>query len=86
VPLDIYNYTPNPENDAIIAATTGPSLGLVGARAAVEFLDRFEIGVFVRNLTNEREFVQNQLVAPVGYISATYNEPRTYGVTASVEF
>lgn len=86
VPLDIYNYTPNPENDAIIAATTGPSLGLVGARAAVEFLDRFEIGVFVRNLTNEREFVQNQLVAPVGYISATYNEPRTYGVTASFEF
>ncbi|MDO9363486.1 MAG: TonB-dependent receptor [Sphingopyxis sp.] len=86
VPLDIYNYTPNPENDAIIAATTGPSLGLVGARAAVEFLDRFEIGVFVRNLTNEREFAQNQLVAPVGYISATYNEPRTYGVTASFEF
>lgn len=86
VPLDIYNYAPNPDNNAIIAATTGPALGLLGARASVEFLDRFEIGVFARNITNEREYVQNQLVAPVGYISATYNEPRTYGVTASVEF
>ncbi len=86
VPLDIYNYTPNPENAAIIAATNGPSLGLMNARASVEFLDRFEIGVFARNLTNERKFVQNQLVAPLGYISATYNEPRTYGVTASVKF
>ena len=86
VPLDIYNYTPNPENDAIVRATTGPALGLLNARASVAFLDRFEVGLFARNITKEREFVQNQLVAPVGYISATYNEPRTYGVTASVEF
>jgi iron complex outermembrane recepter protein len=86
VPLDIYNFPANPENDAIIAATTGPALGLLNARASVEFMDRFEVGVFGRNLTNEREFVQNQLVAPIGYISGTYNEPRTYGVTASVKF
>lgn len=86
VPLDPYFYAPNPENDAIVASTTGPALGLLGARASIEFLDRFEIGVFARNLTNEREYVQNQIVAPVGYVSATYNEPRTYGVTASVEF
>jgi iron complex outermembrane receptor protein len=86
VPLDIYNYTPNPQNAAIIAATTGPSLGLLGARASLEFMDRFEIGVFGRNITNQRKFVQNQLVAPIGYISATYNEPSTYGVTASVKF
>jgi iron complex outermembrane receptor protein len=86
VPLDIYNYTPNPQNAAIIAATTGPSLGLLNARASVEFMDRFEIGVFGRNLGNQRKYVQNQLVAPIGYISATYNEPTTYGVTASVKF
>jgi len=42
--------------------------------------------VFGRNLTDEREFVQNQLVAPVGYISATYNEPRTYGVTVRYRY
>lgn len=85
-PLDSYFYAPNPENAAIVAATTGPSLGLVNARASVEFLDRYEIGVFGRNLTNERANVQNQLVAPLGYISGTRQEPRTYGVTASIEF
>ncbi|MEY2926155.1 MAG: hypothetical protein RL367_632, partial [Pseudomonadota bacterium] len=73
-------------NDAIVAATTGPALGLLGARASVEFADRFEIGVFGRNIGNTRKFVQNQLVAPIGYISGTYNEPATYGVTASVKF
>ena len=84
-PLDSYNYAPNPENAAIIAATTAPALGLLGARASVAFRN-FELGVYGRNLTNERKFVQNQLVAPIGYTSATYNEPRTYGVTASVSF
>lgn len=86
VPLDSYFYAPNPENAAIVAATTAPSLGLLNARASVEFADRFEIGVFARNITNQRKSVQNQLVAPLGYISATYNEPQTYGVTASVKF
>lgn len=86
VPLDTYNYAPNPENAAIIAATTAPPLGLLNARATIEFNDMFEIGVFGRNITNERKYVQNQLVAPLGYISATYNEPATYGVTASVKF
>lgn len=86
VPLATYYYAPNPENAAIVAATTGPALGLLNARASVEFGDRFEIGVFGRNLTNERKFVQNQDVLPLGYISATYNEPATYGVTASVKF
>lgn len=84
--LASYNYTPNPENAAIVAATTGPALGLLGARASVEFNERYEIGVFGRNIGNTRKFVQNQLVAAVGYVSATYNEPVTYGVTASVKF
>lgn len=84
-PLDIYNWTANPQNDAIIDATTSPALGLLGATASVSYKN-FELGVFARNITNERKYVQNQLVAPVGYISGTYNEPRTFGVTASVEF
>jgi iron complex outermembrane recepter protein len=86
VPLDTYNYAANPENAAIIAATTAPSLGIFNARASIEINDLYELGVFGRNITNERKYVQNQLVAPLGYISATYNEPATYGVTASVKF
>ncbi|MET0248093.1 MAG: TonB-dependent receptor [Sphingobium sp.] len=85
-PLDNYFYTPNPNNAAIVAATTSPAFGMINARAAVRFAERFEIGIFGRNLTNERPFVQNQIVAPIGYISATRQEPRTYGLTGSVSF
>jgi iron complex outermembrane receptor protein len=86
VPLDIYYYEPNPRNAEIVAATTGEAYGMVNARASVRLADRYEFGVFGRNLTNERPFTQNQPVLPLGYISATRQEPRTYGVTASVEF
>jgi iron complex outermembrane receptor protein len=41
--------------------------------------------VFGRNLTNERKFVTNLLVAPVGYITGIRQEPRTYGVTGTVK-
>lgn len=81
-----YNFTANPNNNAIIAATTANALGMLGARASFEFGDHFEIAVFGRNLTNQRDYVQNLLVAPLGYITGIRNEPRTYGVTASFEF
>lgn len=85
-PLDTYYYVPNPDNAAIVAATTSPAYGMINARASVKFMERFEVGVFGRNLTNERPYTQNQIVAPIGYISATRQEPRTYGVTGSVSF
>ena len=84
--LASYNYAPNPQNAAIIEATTAPALGLLGARASVEFSERYEIGVFGRNIGNTRKFAQNQLIPALGYVSATYNEPVTYGVTASAKF
>lgn len=86
VPTAEYNFVANPNNNAIIAATTAKALGMVGARASFEFGENFEIAVFGRNLTNERDYVQNLLVAPLGYITGIRNEPRTYGVTASFEF
>ena len=39
-----------------------------------------------RNITNQRDYVQNLLVAPLGYITGIRNEPATYGVTASFKF
>ena len=86
VPTAEYNFVANPQNDLIIAATTADSLGLLGARASVEFADHFELAVFGRNITNQRKFVQNLLVAPLGYITGIRQEPSTYGVTASVKF
>ena len=81
-----YNFVANPNNDAIIAATTAKALGMLGARASVEFGDNLELAVFGRNITNRRNYVQNLLVAPLGYITGIRNEPATYGVTASFKF
>lgn len=81
-----YNFVGNPNNAAIIEATTAKALGMLGARASVEFGDNLELAVFGRNITNQRDYVQNLLVAPLGYITGIRNEPATYGVTASVKF
>ena len=86
MPTAEYNFVANPDNDAIIDATTAKALGMVGARASFEFGDNFELAIFGRNITNERKFVQNLLVAPLGYITGIRNEPATYGVTASIKF
>lgn len=86
VPTAEYFFAPNPNNDAIVAASTAPKLGLMGARASVEIGDNYEIAIFGRNITNERKFINNLVVAPLGYVSGVRNEPATYGVTASVQF
>ncbi|WP_242124094.1 TonB-dependent receptor [Sphingobium sp. Sx8-8] len=92
-PTSSYNWVGNPggavntQNDAVIAATTRKAQGILGARAAVSFMDdQYELAVFGRNLTNNRDYVNSLLVAPVGYVSTTRFEPRTYGVTATAKF
>jgi iron complex outermembrane recepter protein len=92
VATDPYNYpiltggAANPVNQLILDATTAPSLGLLGARATLEFGDAYELSVFGRNLTNERKLVTALAVLPLGYANSTRQEPRTYGVTATVKF
>ena len=85
--LSEYNWAANPNNQAIIDATTAPAAGILGARATVAFNDEmFELAVFGRNITNNRAPVNALLVAPLGYIAQTRREPATYGVTATVRF
>ena len=83
---DPYFFAPNPLNDAIVRATTRKAYGLLGARVAVEFADRYQIAVFGRNLTNERHINSALIVAPLGYVSGTRQEPRTYGIQGIVKF
>lgn len=85
VPTGEYFFPANPQNAQIVEATTAKALGLLGARASVEF-GNFGLAVFGRNLTNERKYIQNLLVAPLGYITGIRQEPRTYGVTATAKF
>jgi iron complex outermembrane recepter protein len=84
-PTSDYFYAANPANAAIVNATTARAMGLLGARASVGF-GNFELAVFGRNITNRRDFVQNLLVAPLGYITGLRQEPATYGVTGTVRF
>lgn len=78
---------PNSQNEAIVAATTRPAQGFLGARASLSFDDdRYEVAVFGRNITNNRDYSSNLLVAPVGYVSGIRTEPATYGVTVSAKF
>ena len=84
---DAYNFPANPNNAAIIAATTRPALGLLGARVSTSFNDdHYELAVFGRNLTNRRDFVSNLPVGPLGYVTGTRNEPATYGVTGTFRY
>lgn len=84
--LSEYNWVPNPENNAIIAATTAPAQGLLGARATLEIGDTYEVAVWGRNIANDRSYVSSLAVLPLGYIQGTPNEPATYGVTATIKF
>lgn len=85
-PLDPYNFPANPSNAAIVAATTRPAAGQLGARVGVEFNDHFELAVFGRNLTNQHYINSSLIVAPFGYVSGSRVEPITYGVTGTVKF
>ena len=42
--------------------------------------------MFGRNLTNERKYIQNLAVLPLGYITSMRQEPRTYGISGTVKF
>lgn len=84
-PVSEYNWVPNPQNETIKEMTTAKALGLLGARIAVEY-GNFELAVYGRNLTNERKYVTNLAVLPLGYITGIRQEPRTFGVSGSFKF
>ncbi len=77
----------NTQNNAVIAATTAPAAGFLGARASIAFADgQYELAVFGRNITNNRPKVSSIIVEPIGYANASWAEPATYGATATVKF
>lgn len=87
VPFSDYNDPMNPNNDAIMKATTTPATGLLGARASVSFNDgTYELSVYGRNITNNRKAASGLAVFPLGYLGITRQEPATYGVTGTVRF
>ena len=67
------------QNQAVIDATTVNALGLVNARASVEFGNLRDRRVRPEPRQQAATIVQNLLVAPLGYITGIRNEPTTYG-------
>lgn len=88
VALSNYNEVTDPDNAEIIAATTQPAGSTINARAALSFADdSFELAVFGRNLTNNRDNVLAlNLPQPLGFTVNQRREPRTYGVTGTFKF
>lgn len=80
-----YYYEGNPDNAAIVAATTLPAMGLLGARVTVAY-GNYELALWGRNLTNNRDFNGALAVFPLGFVGAWRQEPVTYGMTAKVKF
>jgi iron complex outermembrane receptor protein len=77
----------NTQNAAVLNAITRPATGIVNARASLSFNDdMYEVAVFGRNITNNRNYNAPLVVAPVGYVQSSRLEPATYGVTATVKF
>ncbi len=72
---------------AEIAASTTPAAGILGARLGVAFdHERFNVAVWGKNLTNNRDFVSSFNVSPFGLVSAIRRDPATYGVTVGAKF
>ncbi len=77
-----------PDQAAQVAAVANSgSLGILNARVAVAFgPDRnFELALWGKNLTGDQEQQYTLLLSNI-YVGTSYNEPRSYGVTASFKF
>ncbi|MET0370675.1 MAG: TonB-dependent receptor [Sphingobium sp.] len=73
--------------DNIIAASTSPKQGGLGARTSISILDnRLELAIFGRNLTDNRKPVGAVSVPGIGFVSLQLREPRTFGGSATYRF
>jgi len=73
--------------DQLAAVAQSGSLGLLNARVALSFgpEKNFELALWGKNLTNDQEQQYTLLLSNI-YVGTSYNEPRSYGVTASYKF
>jgi iron complex outermembrane receptor protein len=74
--------------EAAIAAATTRAHGITNARAALAFgpNDNYEVAVWGRNIFDERATQYSLFLAGLNYVGTSWNEPATYGVTATVRF
>jgi iron complex outermembrane receptor protein len=73
--------------DQLAAVAQSNPLGILNARVALSFgpEKNFELALWGKNLTNDQEQQYTLLLSNI-YVGTSYNEPRSYGVTASFKF
>lgn len=73
---------------AIIDGATTRAHGITNVRASLAFgnNDNYEIALFGRNIFDERATQYTLFLGGLNYLGTSYNEPATYGVTATVKF
>lgn len=72
----------------LMEVTTTRSHGILNARAAVAFgpEENYEIALWGRNILNTRRTGYVLYLGGLNYVGASWNDPATYGVTATVKF
>lgn len=72
----------------LLEVTTTRAHGIANARAAVAFGpdENYEIAVWGRNVFNTRRTGYVLYLGGLNYVGASWNDPATYGVTATVKF
>lgn len=73
---------------AILDATTSKAHGITNVRASLAFgdNDNYEIAAWGRNIFDERATQYSLFLGGLNYVGTSWNEPATYGVTATVKF
>jgi len=74
--------------EALVKAATSRAHGVTNARATLSFGpdDNYEVAVWGRNIFDERAPNYILYLGGLNYVGARWNEPATYGVSATVRF
>lgn len=86
---DLLRYsgtTITPNSAAAIASFTTPASAIVGGNIGYASDSGLSVTVWGKNLTNNRDFVQNLYVSSLGLTSSKRRDPATYGVTVGFRF
>ncbi len=84
----IANGVPAALVPAYLKAVTSKAIGVTNVRAALAFgpEDNYEIALWGRNIFNERTAIYALYLGGLNYVGTMWNDPATYGVTATLKF
>ncbi len=76
----------NPENDAIVVATSAPSSGQLNGRIGVKFDNAFGLTLWGTNILDDDAVNAGLYVPTYGYVTGEQRQPRMFGITGTYRF